>query len=439
MAKKLKLKLITVFGAIAIICLCIFAGCKFSYTVDEIKERYNLTAQVTYFINGDAATFNDNSKVKNLYYASGSKPMNIGVDSLVSGSSAMKLSTGYNFSGWYYVETDTDGAPLYSDGIKKYVEGEEYDYSLGMKVGEAADFTKLLQDGDHIYVCGEFYEDVKLRFKLLCAEDKFDMNYSVKNGNEEKEVTVTEGNLIEGHEFNIPKNGLSVILPREIAISGYTVIGLYSDAEGTASFNSWPIRYPEPNEEGKYDDFVLYAKVLEGKWTTVSTPNEFALIFGDYSGTQFYITQDIDCGGLQTGTLYSFSGAVRGAKLAGGGTVTVSNFNARNAEGLTSYSSASLFGEITNTAVIKNVTFDNFSVEFSVRNNADPNVCLFSYRIADGAKFENFTMSNGQLKLSQQARTTNATNWLFRDATKPEGVTITSCSCLNGSEVYTTN
>ena len=51
MTKKIKILIIAVFGIIATVCVCIVAGCKVNFTIDELREKYGLTAQVTYFLN----------------------------------------------------------------------------------------------------------------------------------------------------------------------------------------------------------------------------------------------------------------------------------------------------------------------------------------------------------------------------------------------------
>ena len=54
---------------------------------------------------------------------------------LVSGSSSLEIGKGFNFTGWYYVETDSAGKPLYADG-SAYSEDDEYDVGKGMKMSD---------------------------------------------------------------------------------------------------------------------------------------------------------------------------------------------------------------------------------------------------------------------------------------------------------------
>ena len=170
MTKKLKILLISVLFLVATVCVCAFAGCKVKFTVDELKDKYGLSAQITYFLNSDGGKFNDSSYVKDLYYSAGQKPMNIGASTLVSGSSSLEIGKGFNFTGWYYVETDSAGKPLYADG-SAYSEDDEYDVGKGMKMSdEEFNFEEPLKAGEHIYLCGDFYKDVRLVEKLLCID-----------------------------------------------------------------------------------------------------------------------------------------------------------------------------------------------------------------------------------------------------------------------------
>ena len=163
MTRKLKILLISVLFVVATVCVCAFAGCKVKYTVDELKEKYGLTAQVTYFLNSNDGSFNDNSFIKDLYFEAGQKPMNLGSDALISGSSDLKINDGFNFTGWYYVELDSAGRPLYANRTETYSDGDKYDVTKKMAITDKEyKFDEPLKEGEHVYLCGDFYKDVRL-------------------------------------------------------------------------------------------------------------------------------------------------------------------------------------------------------------------------------------------------------------------------------------
>lgn len=458
MTKKLKILLLTVLGAIALICACFAAGCKFSYTVDEIKEMYGLTAQVTYFLDlsdGEGGKFNDGLFIKNMYYKEGEIPLNLGTMAVGSGSSALNLNAGYNFNGWHVVETDSDGNPKYADGTV-YNEADGYDAGKGMSEGELYDFTKPLEKDQHVYVSGGFYEDVKLRFKLLYEDEPFELKVTVKDeaGND-VEKTVPEGELIDGISYNIPKtNGGLSDVTNIMAIEGCTVTGLFVSDDETKDFaertftrfTAWPIAYPEPDNNGDYQDVVLYAKVLKGKWTLLRTPDNVKSMFNRNTGNHYYLMNDIDGENAEINNLAAFSGSIYGGKDGR----TIKNFIVRNTSELGQGSRASMFGEIRSGAEFKNVTFENMTVRFTVggtdRRVVDADVSFIANIIQDDVKFTNVSISgNLEIKLShaENSLITNTTenSWLYgnKDDKTFTEITVPNATCtitnLDGTTV----
>jgi len=449
MTKKVKILLISVLFLIAAVCVCLFAGCKVKYTVDELKEKYGLTAQITYFLNSDGGSFNGTPYVKNLYYKAGDKPMDImpkeqtGNTSFVSGSTQLEMKAGYNFTGWYYVKTDGNGNPLYADN-KVYSEEDGYDVTKGMSMtDEPFDFTKPLEENQHIYVCGDFYEDIKLRIYLLCEGDGNFNQVQYTYGNET--VTVKNGGEIVDESTNLPKtgNGLNDFSSDlRNKFNGCTFVGFYQydeDTEKYTPFTGWPIKYPEPDENGDYHDVKLFAKVIQGSWTVVSTPSEVSRMFTPVGSTQnYYIKQDVDGAGAKVYPLNSFEGKIWGGTEGR----TLKNFVVEDSSAsgvLGQNANASMFGTIKSKAVIENVTFENFTVNFTVGSRAgttiDANVSFIANAIEDGATFVNFSVS-GSLNITlssenSEVNNTSQDNWLFGDkddATYSE-ITVPYATC----------
>ncbi len=454
MTKKLRILLISVFFLIATVCVCVFAGCKVKFTVDELKEKYGLSSQITYFLNSDGGSFNG-SYVKNLYYKPGSMPMNIGSSSLVSGSSEMRIKAGNTFTGWYYVETDKDGNPLYAyeEGEEKrvYSDGDEYDVTKGAAMAitdEEFDFTKPIEEGKHIYLCGDFIGDVRVELHLLCESFGDSVFDHIEYENSGETVTVQDGEIIEYGCNYIPKaNGLdnySGVLQNKL--TGYTVVDFFEKDEETGEFTpftGWPIMYPEADEDGEYPDKVLYLKVLEGNWQLVNNYSDVSRMFAVGAAYNYYITQDIDCEGQRVNSITTFSGKIFGGN---GDAHVIKNLTVRRS-GDTALGigvSASMFGTVKASAVIDNVNFENVSVNFTIRANGDPDICFIANSIEDGATFKNASIS-GSLNItllseSSFATSVSKTKWLYGDRANEEfdGITVSSATCTvtasNGTE-----
>jgi len=443
--KKIKILILTVLGVIALVCACLAAGCKFSYSLDEIKEKYGLSAQVTYFLNlhqgkdgnYNGGKFNDGLLIKDIYYKEGEIPLNLGEVLVSSGSTKLLVDDGYNFSGWHSVKTDAEGKLLYEDGTV-YSEENKFDGTKPMKKGEAYDFTKPLAKNEHIYLCGDFFEDVKLRFKFFCAEDDFnvEINGTDAEGNEVLHTYEAGKDVIDEVSYIIPKSasGLSDVTSI-VNIPGYTVIDLYASESDAKPFSGWPITYPEPDETtGELNDVILYAKLLKGTWRIVRTPSDVETMFSRAMKTNYYILQDIDCGGLQVSTRNSFTGQIYGGKSGH----TISNFVAKNSVALRNGVQASLFGKIAGDAEIKNVAFKEFSVELEVMKNHDPNINFITNTITEGAKFENFVIS-GELKITDEANSLmiDESDWIFGSNEVYAGITVEKAICsINGEERF---
>ena len=449
--KKIKILILTVLGVMALACACLAAGCKFDLSLDEIKDKYGLTAQVTYFLNlhqgkdgkYNGGKFNDSLLIKNIYYKEGEIPLNIGEVRVSSGSTNLQVDDGYKFSGWHSVATDPDtGALLYEDG-SAYSETDEFDGTKAMQEGEDYKFNKPLAKGEHLYLCGDFYEDVKLRFKFFCAEDDFDVEIKSKDAGGKEVVTgkyKPGKDIIDEVSYIVPRDGELDDVTNIVDIPGYTVIGLYENPSDAQPYSGWPIKYPEAQEDGERPDAVLYAKLLKGTWRLVRTPSDVQTMFSRAMQTNYYVLNDIDCGGLQVSTRNSFAGQISGGKDGH----VISNFAAKNPVALGNGGKGSLFGDITKDAAFKNVTFKDFSVEFEVRKGQDPDINFFAKSIDDKATFEKFTIS-GVLNVkivnndAETAKTLSihANTWIFGSNKVYDGITVEKAVCIvNGEERF---
>lgn len=341
--------------------LFIFAGCTVGESLEEIVEENQLVAQVTYYANGGdfGITLEDTSdrenvllsQKKELYYKDGSKIADLGNITLSNGSIDFERA-GYDFAGWYYVETDDEGNIVY--------EVNEVDGVTYMKLGDKVDFSATIEEGEHWYLCAAWTPQVKVKVRLVC--DTLSENETIKGTYGGKDVELKNGDTVHEFSFNTAGKVLSVSnawTPDFKATDG-TYVAYYADAACTQAVQ-WPIL----NTENK--DVDIYAKYLEGAWTVIRTADDVKTLFGfkaTQSDTKFYLYGDIDATGVSVAPTDSFA-----ATLEGNGH-TISNLTVGSS--LSQTATTALFGNIAATASMKNVSFTGLTVTY----NSAPNVSI---------------------------------------------------------------
>lgn len=391
MIKSKKLILISVLALVAAVCL--FAGCKLNSTLDDFKDRYNLTARVTYFLND--GEFEDKTRIKEMYYTAGSKPFDISINRPSSGSAQLEDKHGSVFTGWFNVEKSADGNPLYADG-SEYVADGTFDPTKGIQMTAVPfDFSKPLEEGDHYFVCGDWLEVPKLLINLA-LEDCDSLTDS--QGQTYTEGATISETYITG-DVHFPGKNL-------LTASGYTFISYYKDAACETPV-TWPLVAPEDNDE----DITIYAKYIQGNWTVVENTSGISAMFTGSGGTRnYYFLNDVDCTGLTVNSRIYFAGKIKGNNC------TVSNLTV-NGGMLSQNGFGSVFGDIEATAEIADITFADVTATFSIRSNVGANAYFVCKSIAAGAKISNFTVGgNVIVNLSDENSTLlndTADTWLF--------------------------
>lgn len=418
MIKRYKVLIISMLIVIASVCM-ITAGCKFSLSLEDVLEKYELDTQVTYFLN--KGQFEDKSQKKEMYYKAGAKPFNIGVDSLLSGDASVGIMHGYEFTGWYVAQLGPNGRPLYADGTE--YDGANYDTERGgiLFSNELFDFSKPLEKDDHYYVCAAWSELLRLRIKLVC-EDFESMTVgetTYKTGDEVASFVLASDQPEPNKNYLVP--GLD--------INEYTAVEFYTDIECKNRFTDWPVK---SRFEG--EDEILYVKYIKGYWNIISDADGVGTLFSSSGASaNHYFISDVDCSELGVVAKFNrFSGVIRGNGYK------VSNLNVVATGGyLANGAKASIFGDIQARAVMKDITFENIKVKFDVRDNADPYIYFVASSIADGATIENVVIG-GELAINlndgSRVTSTTQTHWLYghvvNDRDYTGGITIvdgTSC------------
>ncbi|MBQ8292112.1 MAG: hypothetical protein IJX88_06395 [Clostridia bacterium] len=426
MKKGIKRFWISVMALLAL--LCLFCGCKLGESVEGLKQQYNLTAQVNYYANG--GLFETSKPTKTIYYAAGQKAAPIGQ---VDAGSTKISRDNYDFLGWYVIEVDTQGNLVYADE------------TLGFyKAGEKFDFSKtVLKQGDVYNLCAVWGAHSKVVVKLSLFDETETADKATKIQDKDN-AALSYGWGSDVDEFNYDAKGevgsrRDSYAPFKVASNAYTYINLYMDEACTQSV-VWPLKQPTPAEDGSVADVTIYAKYIQGDWKTVKDDGDVFDMFANYTqGGKYYLLGDIDCSKLSINSLSSFDGELRGngyslKKL------NVSDSGVGNG-------AIAFLGEIKATAIIKDITFAELTVSYTVLPESDVETYFVFTSVASGAIIENVAVS-GTLSIEcNEERTTfqaglkEGTAWLFggynADTEYVGGVTVSQESKLlfNGTQL----
>ncbi len=374
MKRTLKTKLLILLTAL--LSLFILAGCSFTETKEDIMEKYNLTAQVTYYSNG--GEFENRSSKKTIYYQAGTPALDIGHVKPSSGSADISRPK-YTFEGWYFVV--------------------EIDEKTGECVlGEKVDFTQLLNEGDNWVVAAMWLPEVVVNVYLV-AEN----NGTVPVDTSKSAIAVSElkdGDLIGAFEYET-SGYVEEISPEDyfsfaVKDSAYTFINYYVDKECTT-----PVEFPIARAK---ENLNIYARYIEGDWTLIKTGAKLAtLIFNDKkveADEKFWIANDIDCKNYTVSALTSFDGQIKSDGHV------IKNLKVKSSE-LAANSKSAIFGNILENAVIENVTFENLEYECIVKS-APLEIYFVFISLHENATVNNVSISGGMtIRKSADKRVNN--------------------------------
>lgn len=335
MKKKLKRKWIVLASTLGTLFLA--GGCTVGRSLDETLQLHDLTAQVTYYSNG--GLFEGTSDVKEMYFKSGSKALDIGNVTPTNGTVEIERDK-YEFGGWYHAVLDGSGDPVFLDEDAKLYE-----------LGDEVDFTTPLEEGDHWVLVARWIAMTKVKVQLVCDEgEKVPV---VVDGKTKK---YENGNVMGALEYDVRDEA---VRPDEgffkIEDKAFTLLEYYSDKECTKS-----VRWPMDKEE---EDVTIYAKYIKGDWQIVKTANEALKMFDNLgAGKRYWLFKDIDLTGKSISPkLFT------GAEIQGNG-FTLSNLKVERGF-IEANSKVSLFGEIEAGAKIENLTLDGLTFEYSIKTS----------------------------------------------------------------------
>lgn len=362
MKRKFKTKLLVFFSAV--LSLLILGGCRMGDSLNDVKDKYNLSAQVTYYSNG--GVFESGKSEKVLYYSAGAKALNIGTITPSSGSVGISYD-GYELVGWYHVD--------------KVIDAEKGLFELG----EEVNFSQPLQENEEWTVAAKWRLIQGLKIVMVCEENENVEVGSYVNNNASVDESVTSfknGDVIGEIYYDKSDKLTSSATPDsrlfKVKDSAYTFYAYYLDEACTQEV-SFPLTRGE-------EQLTVYAKYITGNWTFVSTVLDVNQMFSALrygAEKNYWICNDINCQ-TTVAPIVEFAGQIKGNGY------TLSNLKVT--ETISAGSNFALFGDIQETAKISDLTIENVTMSCTFRTGFKADVYFAFRSLAAGAEVSNVTL-----------------------------------------------
>lgn len=363
------------------------SGCSPKKTPYEINDQENYSISVKYDANG--GLFTDNTTVIVDSYSVSELTANdqgqveialLPPDDSGRGTDAFTArKNGYFLAGWYAVRTEVkDDA-----GNATYTYEDKWDFDN--------DLLKLDADGEYtatqpeltLYAAWIPLFEIEL-YALGTTEPVSTMTF---------DPTLTDEVLIPAWDESTGTVKMNGFPNRE----GYTFNGAFYDEQGTEAVTTASIAHPgvvdEATGTASQTSMRLYVDYLEGDWYHIYNAEQFAenaSLKGNY-----ILHADLDFSEeiWPTSLMYgNFTGTIEGNGH------TIKNVSAVQTNN--SKVNAGIFGNLTETAKISNVTFDNasFTIEKGSRVKGT-SFGLFAGTISEAAVLENVNITYSVLKI----------------------------------------
>ena len=355
--------------------LFIWSGCSFGTTKDQIMQENGLSVRVTYHANG--GLFENNTNVKDMYYPEGNPAAPIG---FVDITNAKIEKDGYELEGWYHVAKDENGEPIYENK-----EAELF------KLGEKVDFTKRLEKGKDWDICANWLVLTKVKVKLVVFDENEQIDRSTKVKDEAGGEYQT-GSEVGSFTYQDGVVNTATLEPFKAENNSHTFVQYYSDEACTQNV-PWPIQRDEEN------DVYIYVKYITGNWKVLKTSNDVWNMFvgSPFTGVGYYLLNDIE---YTHGAIDSLSARGLNCKFYGNGhtihNLEISQIATVNAQAV------SAFGQLGENALIKDLTFENLKVSFTLRGNGEMQAYYLFHSLHENARIENLTVTSGEFKITKQ-------------------------------------
>lgn len=373
----MKLKTKGILITVLLLTALLVTGCAQEPTPYEVNDAENFTVSVKYDANGGTFTTNTSVIVDSYDPAqTGGAIALLPPDAAARGNDAFTaVNNGYFLAGWYRERKEqSDGTYLYSG---------KWDFETDLlEVDPAAAHTSA--------------EPVMTLYAAWIPV--FQVNFR----------NLDSGEILDTYTFD-PTVGASLTVPaldEETGAvemykfperSGYTFESVYYDAEGTKQVDTPEVLHTGTvnfeNGTAENGTMDLYINWTEGEWYHIYNVEQFldnASVTGNY-----VLHADLDFAGeiWPTSLMYgNFSGTIQG-----------NGYTIRNVELTQTNNSkvnAGLFGHLTETSGLTDVTFEN--VTFTIKAGTrvvGTNFGLLSGTISSEAALENVTITNSCLQI----------------------------------------
>ncbi len=362
MKKRGKAKLIALL--ICLMSLLLLGACSGNLTTAEVLQNNNLTATVVYYANG--GTFNGGRNVKEMYYKANSPIFNLGIGTTV-GTSSLKIErSNYDLLGWYYVELDGEGNPVFQDEEK----------SIPVLTDTEVDFSERIEKDEKWYIGARWQARVKLFVQLVCDE-------GVEIVDKASNTTYKNGDTLKTFSYDAGTNAVQAFTEIKDEQGGQVFVEYYNEPECKL-----PVDFPVKQLDDQQTDRVIYAKYIDSSWTVVKNASDFAEMWDNpIAGKKYWIARDIDLDKTTLSPMESFACEVQGNGY------TVESLQIEKKE-IGRDITLSMFGNIASTAVMKNLSFVDVKVEYALTMAASPETTEMYFiftSVATGADIENVT------------------------------------------------
>lgn len=313
----------------------------------------SIETEVYFYLNGGQCNEKDTEYIKYKYELESKEDRTYLFDPYQAGTVG-KLE--YVLTGWYKTRTLDSTS---TEDNPSYTYSDPFDFET----------EKVGIEGLTLYAC--WTEDVKFQYNVC---------YTDPVSGEVKSLGVYDTE--KGAEFEDYRNYTK-------SLEGYTFLDFYSNEELTTLWDS-KFKHPGDKESPVVN---VYAKFYEGDYTVVRTISDLRKVSGS---ANVLLYNDIDFNGENFPLFNNYRGEFNGNGH------TIRNFKLQYNKQTQGDLYIAIFPYL-NEATVKDVTFDNFSVDVETQNTRTQNVYISSLAgRAKGAIINNVVVSNYTVNISSR-------------------------------------
>lgn len=368
------------FGLLALSFVLLLSGCDEAATPYETNNKDGYSVSVKYDANGGTFTTNT-SVIVDSFNTDGKSEIALILpdDSRRENDAFTATKNGHFLAGWYKerVETTDD------DGNKRYTYSGKWDFENDLlKIDKNKAYSA---DEPALTLYAAWVPMFEIEFYSLDSGELIDTMQFDPTSEKQLQVPVWDEETGAVEMFDFPKR------------EGYTFNKAYFDAEGTNELSGETLTHPGvvnlENATATDSVLKLYVDWHEGEWYRIYTVDQFiesASLNGNY---ELFADLDFKDEIWPTTFMYgNFGGVIKG----NGHTIKNVEFTQTN----NSKVNAGLFGHITDTASISDLSFENitFTIKAGTRK-VGTSYGLFAGTLSDKASITNVNILNSHLQI----------------------------------------